>query len=214
MRLAKPLSAIPAWALAISAHCAVLSFDGDICEGPTGACEDAFAVLQTYGDQPGVLDVVYDRDILVQGLAPMIFWSGQYSGLRNVAFGTGLGLRGTAEIFLRPRTGYAVTLHGFSLGAWPNVDRGSQYAVLGGDGTPLFQSGPITVLGSAPTQAAFDLTRSDGIRIQWGPDAYNVAIDDIAFSMLRVGPIPEPTTLALIALGLGVVACKARRNAS
>jgi len=213
MQSGKLFSGILVSMVAVSAHCAVLSFDGDICAGPTGACEDAFGVLQTYGDQPGVLDVVYDRDILVQGLAPLVFWSSQYSGLSNVAFGTGLGLRGTAEIFLRPSTGYAVTLHGFSLGAWRNANRASQYAVLGGDGTPLFQSGPITVLGSTPTQAAFDLTRSDGIRIQWGPDGYNVAIDNIDFSMLRVGPIPETSTWALLALGLAVVARKARRSA-
>lgn len=212
MAFGKYLFGVVFAACALSAHCAVLTFDGDICQGPTGACEDAFGVLQTYGDQPGVLDVVYDRDILVQGLAPLVFWSGRYSGLSNVAFGTGLGLRGTAEIFLRPSTGYAVTLHGFSLGAWPNADRASQYAVLGGDGTPLFQSGPITVLGSTPTQAAFDLTRSDGIRIQWGPDGYNVAIDNIDFSMVRVGPIPEPSTLALLALGLAAVARRARRR--
>jgi hypothetical protein len=213
MQCVKLFSGILFSMVAVSAHCAVLSFDGDICEGPTGACEDAFGVLQSYGDQPGVLDVVYDRDILVPGLAPLVFWSSQYSGLSNVAFGTGLGLRGTAEIFLRPSTGYAVTLHGFSLGAWRNANRASQYSVLGGDGTPLFQSGPITVLGSMPTQAAFDLTRSDGIRIQWGPDGYNVAIDNIEFSLLRVGPIPEPSTWALLVLGLAAVACRSRRSA-
>ncbi|MEX2208918.1 MAG: PEP-CTERM sorting domain-containing protein [Myxococcota bacterium] len=123
-----------------------------------------------------------------------------------------MGALGTAEIFLSPASGYSVTLNGFSLGAYPNASRSSQYAILGGDGTPLVSSGPITVLGSTPTQVSLVETRSDGIRILWGPDAYNVAIDDIDFTVSS-GPIPEPATPALIALGLTGLAWRDFRRA-
>lgn len=195
------------------AHSTVLTFDGNICNFATGACANGREILQTYGDQPGVLDVVYYRNGVAVLPDPLVFWTTQYSGLVNVAYGTGLGAAGTAEIFLDPLPGYSVTLNGFSLGAWPNMDRTSQYTILDADGTPLVSSGPITVLGSTPTLVSLAETSSDGIRIQWGPDAYNVAIDNIDFTVTGVGQIPEPATAALLALGLAGLAWGARRRA-
>lgn len=212
MRVTVFVLGMVAAAVALPARAVVLTFDGDICDfSTTNACANSRNILQSYGDQPGSLDVIYYRNGVESGLDPLVFWSTGYSGLENVAFGTGLGAIGTAEIFLDPAPGYTVTLHGFSLGAYPNADRSSQYAILGGDGTPLVSSGPITVLGSTPTQVSLVETRSDGIRIRWGPDGYNVAIDDIDFTVSG-GPIPEPTTPALLALGLAGLARRALRR--
>jgi hypothetical protein len=194
------------------AHSTVLTFDGNICDFfSTSACNNGRDILQTYGDQPGVLDVVYYRNGLASGIDPLLFWSTQYSGLVNVAYGSGIGTLGTAEIFLSPAPGYSVTLNGFSLGAY-QVDRTSQYAILGGDGTPLSSSGLITVLGSTPTQVSVAETSSDGIRIRWGPDAYNVGIDNIDFTISGVRQIPEPSTVALLALALAGLTWRAGRK--
>lgn len=202
-----------ATAVMVSAHSTVLTFDGNVCDfPPSNACANSRSILQTYGDQPGVLDVIYFRNGTLSGVDPLIFWSTGYSTLVNVAFGTGIGSLGTAEIFLSPALGYSVTLNGFSLGAF-GIDRSSQYTILGGDGTPLFASGAITVLDSAPTEASFNLARSDGIRIQWGPDAYNVGIDNIDFAITEVAQIPEPSTVVLLALGLAGIAWRARHSA-
>lgn len=43
----------------------------------------------------------------------------------------------------------------------------------------------------------FDLESTSGIRIQWGPTAYYVAIDNLSFEV-----VPEPGAAALLALGL------------
>jgi PEP-CTERM motif len=209
-RIAKGLAVTAALA-AIQAHATVLTFDGTICDGPGNICTNGQEIFQSYGDRPG-LDVMYERDLADPG-DPLSFWNTQYSNLVNVAFGAGISGSGTAEIFLNPEPGYTVTLNGLALGAWPNQNRMSQLTILGGDGTTLFASGPITVLGATASSFGFALTHPDGIRIQWGPNAYYVGIDNIDFTLEGPQAIPEPSVLALLAIGIAVLAWGTRRRA-
>ncbi|MGB8434240.1 MAG: PEP-CTERM sorting domain-containing protein [Burkholderiales bacterium] len=210
-RIAKGLAVTAALA-AIQAHATVLTFDGNICDGPGNSCTNGRDILQSYGDQPGALDVTYERNLDIPGTAPLSFWNTQYSNLVNVAFGAGISGTGAAEIFLNPEPGYTVTLNGLALGAWPSQNRMSQLTILGGDGTSLFASGPITVLGATASSFGFALTHPDGIRIQWGPNAYYVGIDNIDFTLEGLLAIPEPSALALLAIGVAVLAWGTRRR--
>ena len=200
-----------------SASGAQLTFDGAICNGG-GACGNGSAIDQTYGDVLGQLDVVYDRqlgDATAPGTAGarLSFWFLNYSNLTNVAWGGQTDAVGTAEIFLQPLSGFQVTLLGLDLGAWPNTDRDSQLTILSGAGDLLFSSGPITVDGITASSFPFDLTRSDGIRIQWGPSAFNAGIDNIEFNVTWPGgTAPEPPASALMLACFGLLCLFARRR--
>jgi hypothetical protein len=195
-----------------SANAVVLTFDGNICNGGS-SCVNGSPIDQSYGDIAGQLDVIYDREVSdTVPVSSLLFWGPDYSDLTNVAYGTT-----TPEIFLSPLTGYEVTLNSFDLGAWPNTDRSSQWTLLDGLGNLLLSSGPITVGGTTATSVAPGLTSANGIRIQFGPDAFNVGIDNIDFTVRETDEepgvaVPEPTSMALLGLGLGLLGFRARRR--
>ena len=187
----------------------VLTFDGAICE--IGVCVNFADIHQTYGDTVG-LDVAYDSDINTAGVQNMQWWSDSYSGLEAVAFSS-FTSGGVAEIFLNPLAGYQVTLLGFDIGSFPNVDRLSQVTILGGNGSSIYASGEITIPGSSPSSFGPYGTRTDGFRIQFGPESYNVGIDNIAFTVSQVqGGVPEPSTWAFMIGGFGAAGAMLRRR--
>ncbi len=187
-------------------HATVLTFDGNICSGGN-PCIDFAALDQTYGDIAGQLDVVYAHRVSGGNAASdeafLKSWGTAYSDLLNVAWG-GFGRNsGVSEIALIPNAGFQVTLNGFDLGAWPNTDRGSQYSIYDSAYTLLASSGAITIDGTVHSHFPFSLTNASGLIVQWGPDAYDVGIDNVDFTVQRVtASVPEPTTGFLLSSGL------------
>jgi hypothetical protein len=202
-----------------SASAATLDFSGNICDpGGNAACVNYAYIAQGYGDIPGQLDVVYDRDIGGTGEDRLSWWDTSYSELFAVAWGGLNDASGRPEIFFDPAPGYEVTVSSFRLGAWPNTSRTTQVSVLDGSGDELFASAPgITISGAASSLFSGPWTSAEGIRIQWGPSGYNVGIDDIVFAVRPSGvaPVPLPAPLALLATGLVALAGlhRARRSA-
>lgn len=192
--------------LGTSANAATLTFEGLICDTPGNSCANFDSILQSYGDVAGQLDVQYDSDISNPDPTPFRYWADQYSGLFDVAFGE---VGSTVEIYLQPLSGFRITLLGFDIGSWPDLDGQSQVTILGGDGSVISSTGPTTIFGNAPTHFAPGLTRSDGFRIQFGPDAFNVGIDNINFELTAV---PEPSTWAMMILGFGAAGSMIRRR--
>ena len=192
--------------LGTSSNATTLTFEGLICDTPGNSCANFDSILQSYGDVAGELDVQYDSDISNPELTPFRYWVDQYSGLFDVAFGE---VGATVEVYLRPLSGYQVTLLGFDIGSYPNQNGLSQVTLLGGDGSTIFSTGPTTIFGNAPTHFAPGLTRIDGFRIQFGPDAFDVGIDNIDF---QVTAVPEPTTWAMLILGFGAAGSMIRRR--
>ncbi len=195
----------------------VLDFSGNICDSLNGKCGNNDLIVDTYGDVAGIVDVRYDR-LVGDPISDrrLSWWDADYSELRGVAWGGNGDLAGTAEIFLDPAPGQQVTLSGFQLGAWPNQDRMTYIRILDGSGDVLAEGGSlgsaaskITISGVSSSTFNFALTSDEGIRIQWGPSAYNTAIDNIRFS---VTPIPEPSTWALLGAGLALLGFSARRR--
>ena len=196
---------------AASAQADTLTFEGLICNNGGNICSNGQTILQSYGDVTGQLDVQYDSDIASAGETAFSYWADSYSGMFDVAYG---GSGATVEIYLQPLSGYQVTLLGFDLGAWPNQNRNSQVTILGGNGSAISSTGPITIFGNGPTSFAPGLTRTDGFRLQFGPDAFNVGIDNISFEISRAGPggVPEPTIWAMMILGFGAAGSMIRRR--
>jgi hypothetical protein len=193
---------------ALAAQADTLDFSGAICSaavdgsGAFESCVNFSRINQAYGDSAGV-DVSYQAS---PGSADsMYYWSDSYSGLVNVAFGD---VNSTPTILIVPTAGNTVTLAGFDIGSWPNADRISQITVLDlAGGSPLVNTGPITIFGNAPTSFSINATSSAGFSIAFGPEGYNVGIDNISFTTTAV---PEPATVALLLAGLAAVGATAR----
>ncbi|MBK6657481.1 MAG: VPLPA-CTERM sorting domain-containing protein [Proteobacteria bacterium] len=197
--------------LATPVNAAVLTFDGDVCE-PSGTCSDSSLISQSYGDVAGVLDVQYANLAGNPGIASLRFWGTDYNDLVRVAWTDGGDGGSRAEIFLKPLNGGVVTLNSFDLGAWPDTQRTTSFTILDGDGNLLASSGGDITIGIQPGNLHNhfdfgDVASNTGIRIQWGPSAFNVGIDNVDFSVSAV-PLPAPAWL----LGAGVVALAARRR--
>ncbi|MCV2354664.1 PEP-CTERM sorting domain-containing protein [Paucibacter sp. B2R-40] len=197
---------------ALAAQADTLDFSGAICSaaddgsGAFQSCSNFSPINQAYGDSAGA-DVSYQAS---PGSAnSMYYWADSYSGMNDVAFGD---TNNTPTILIVPTAGNTVTLAGFDLGSWPNADLISQVTVtdLAG-GTILLNTGAITIFGAAPSHFAINATSSAGFSIAFGPEGYNVGIDNISFTAAAV---PEPATVALLLAGLAAVgaATRARRT--
>lgn len=182
-----------------------LDFAGNIC---SGACGNYSFIEQSYGDVVGVVDVEYDGNIATVADENLQWWD-SYSGMPAVAWGQA---GATAELFLSPAAGYAVTLKSFNLGSYLNVNRTTQFYIRDGAGNLLDSQNPL-VVGASPFSYSTSWWSATGIRIQFGPDGYDVGIDNIVFSVDPVrGPVPEPASWALMIGGLGLAGSLLRRR--
>jgi hypothetical protein len=164
------------------------------------------AIAPTYGSISGVLDVSYaDPQRNTNNLR---FWADSYSG-RPAAFAGDIDAGSTALITLTPLSGNSVRLDSFFLGSYVNLDRGTSYFIddLATPGID-FQSGATTI-GALGLTVARAFTSATGIRIGFGPTAYNVGINNINFT---INPVPEPESYALLLAGLGLMGAVARRK--
>lgn len=204
-------------------HATALTFDGNICNG-SSQCSINLSIDQTYGDIAGQLDVVYETRVgngnTNVSFPFLVWWSTNYSDLLNVAFAPG-GVGPVGEVALFPLAGFQVTLDSFDLGAWPNTlpntSISSQYTIYDSTYNTLISSGPITISRTVHSHFLPNLTNANGLIIQWGPDAFNVGIDNINFTVQSInGTVPEPTTWLLLTSGLVATWAfhrRSRRNA-
>lgn len=180
------------------AQAAVLDFSGNICGDGTQACGNYSAISQNYGDIAGQVDVVYDGHVSVPGSSNLSWWD-NYTGQLGVAWGSN---GGTSEIFLSPSAGYQITLNSITFGSYAGVNRSSQYTLLDGNSNVLSPSNTFSLIN--PLTFALNVTSGSGIKIQWGPDAFDVGIDNINFtvSQINVNAVPLPAAVWLFGSAL------------
>jgi len=168
---------------------------------------NASLIPQSYGDVPGVVNISY-RSVFPFGsndtfTPDLSYWNDLYSDLTDIAYSPSSDSTGTGEVAILPAAGYKVKLLGFDLGSWPNLSRTSQAAIYDGTlSTQLLDYGTFTVSGITASSFAPNLQSSNGLRIQWGPSAFNVGIDNISYELTPIDPITSSVPGPLPALGV------------
>ncbi|HEY0947708.1 MAG TPA: PEP-CTERM sorting domain-containing protein [Opitutaceae bacterium] len=193
----------------------VLNFD-DLTLG------DYDDIPATYGDRldPNLLDIGYATRSASTGeliAANLDFWNRNYGDLTNIAFATENGA--VAEITFVPAEGYGVRLVSFDLAGWPNLDRTSSILrLVDANQKVVFDfaaNGPVMIEGNllGPQHSTFapNFTFDGTLRLQWGTD-WNIGVDNIVFEAVPLSVIPEPSTWALLVVGVALVWLSWRRR--
>jgi PEP-CTERM motif len=200
--------AAPAWA-----DTWVLDFSGNIC-GAAGnsACSNYAEIGQNYGDVAGSLDVSHRSFLAATGVTHeefLKYWQSSYSDLVDVAWGGASSTAYASEISFSPEAGQTVTLNSFDFGDYLDRNYGSNVKIYDGTGSVLLWDGGSFNPGATASQFAPAISSSNGLVLRWGPDGYDVGIDNISVSVTAV---PEPGTWAMLLAGMGVVGTLARRR--
>ena len=188
--------------MTVPVQAALLDFNGNIC---AGTCSNNDLIDQSYGDIAGQVDVQYTS--LTSADTSLKFWNTGFSDLTNVAWTQPSGGNSVAEIAFLPTGGNPVRLNSFDLGAYPTgASLASTFTILDGLGAPLTLPTPVTI-GAVHSTFPIGITSANGIRLQWGPQAYNVGIDNVDYSV-----VPIPPAMLLFASGSMLVGWYVKRR--
>ncbi|MET0207932.1 MAG: PEP-CTERM sorting domain-containing protein [Burkholderiaceae bacterium] len=194
-----------------------LDFSGNIC-GAAGnlACANYSEIGQNYGDIADVLDVSHRSVVAATGATHesfLKFWAANYSDLDGVAWGGADQTGYYSEMTFTAGAGQQVTLNGFDFGDYADRNYGSNASIFDLGGALLWSSGSFNP-GVTSTHFAPSITSTSGLVLRWGPDGYDVGIDNIQLTVGNAvtAPVPEPETYALMLAGLVAIGAYARRR--
>lgn len=220
------LGAIAALAAALgsgAAQATVLTFDVDNSKPNLN-----ISMPQTYGDRVaaavqngasyGVGAEGFTSNVVAayasSPASSLIRWTNNYGDLTNVLENETDGAT-YIDVTLTADAGFRVVLFGFDLAGWPMTD----YTMPGGvrvtsGADTLFSQSNVLVQGNAvgPRHTHFDFgpglaAQSLTLRIDLaslGNNSDNIGLDNVRFGQLAdPAAVPEPTTWALMILGLG-----------
>lgn len=198
-----------------SAGVTVLDFNGGC--GP-GGCGNGSQVSESYGDQVG-LNVSYRSINVVTGKTYEPYlktWQNGYGDLTNVIWGGADRTGFRSEITFDVAAGYEIRLIGFDYATYFPGNETVPINIATLDGETVYNDRYAVTRGSHNYFGAnTDFFRS-GFTLSWGPDGYEVGLDNIAFEVRAIevptGGVPEPGTWALMILGLGAAGAALRRR--
>ena len=186
-----------------------------------GACFSGNSVSQSYGDIAGVLNISY-RSVTGQGSAinagPAFYWGVGYGDLQDVIWGAQYGTLEIAFELLQP--GAQITLNSVDFAAFIGTNVSTNFALYSKNnvnvGAALMSSDGIAALTTGHSVWSPNITSADGFVFHFGPDGFNVGIDNLTYtiSYVSVPAVPEPTTWLSMILGFGLVGAAARRRAT
>lgn len=196
-----------------SAATRVLDFGAGVC-GKTD-CGTSGAIDRSYGSGSGV-KVSYRTVNTSNGgtiTDQLHFWRSEYGDLTNVAYGGADNSRFSAEIILTALPGFELSLQSLDLATFKERTGSAPLSIRTLGGEILFSQTVSTNPGSH-NHLTFDVGPvTDGIILAWGPDSYNVGMDNITFDVRPLASaVPEPGAWALMLLGFGLAGSALRRS--
>jgi len=187
----------------------------DFTKAPCSSSGSTCAVSQSYGDQKGV-DVTYRTvsKATGQSTSSAFYWSGKYGDLSEVLYAGTDARNFYGEVVLTAAAGYTLSLLDFDYASFGG-GRTAAFEVFDLDGN-LLNGFSGTTAATGHKSASINTDYLDGVVLRWGPDSYNVAVDNIRFDLQApvVAGVPEPAAWTLMLLGFGGMgsALRARRR--
>lgn len=200
--------------LSLPASAATIDFSGDAC---VGSCSNSAAISQDHGDIAGQLDVTYDGDASTTGtIEPMFWWESGYVGLTGVGYSQGqlLGL----SILFDALAGYGVVLEEFAISTYLSRATTTTVKITDlGTGSVLLDSSPFAPSTAAPTSFSGSYASESALLLEFGPDAWDVGIDNITYRTYALEgepppPVPLPGSALALAGGLGLLGAMRQRR--
>ncbi len=200
--------------LALSAQVATMDFSSIVHSN--GAL-----LPQTFGDRAGLNvsnTTLYNfGNAAAVPCASVSLFNAGYSDLTSAAYGCAYGTVG--ELSFTPAAGKQVTLESLRLGSWESTNgvgplRSIDVRIYDASWTSVFNYvGTIT----SGFDLAPNITSSSTLYVQWGYDwntGVNLVTTNIADipGLPPVSTVPEPSTIALLATGLGALLITAKRR--
>ncbi len=207
----------PAPAMAIS----TLTFDGNICDASgVGACSNGNQIGASHGSTAQLAISYRSINTTTNAVATphLNFWSTGYGNLSRVVYGGSNPTNFRSEILFAPASGFEVRLIDFAAGCYLNRAscRTMRYTVDSFGGTAIAAGTGIGTLHPASVNIAINSGWfADGIKLTWGPDGYDVGLDNIRFDVRPVasgGVVPEPASWAMLIAGFGLTGAVSRRR--
>lgn len=176
----------------------------DFTNAPCVSSGSLCSISQSYGDRAGV-DVTYRTvsKATGQSTSSAFYWSGKYGDLSEVLYAGTDSRNYYGEVILTAATGYKLSLLDFDYAGF-GASRTAAFQVFDLDGN-LLNGFSGTTAASGHKSASINTDYLDGVVLRWGPDSYNVGVDNIRFDLQApvVADVPEPGAWALMVLGFG-----------
>jgi len=193
--------------LALPAHAAVLDFTNTGCKSAGVFC----VIPQTYGDTADVdvsHRIIQKSNGQTVGVGLFDFKSG-YGDLSHVVFGGYDAFNYMSEIKLTAKKGHLLSLQSFDFATFGGRSSKVPISVFDLDGN-LLKSGSFGTNSPKHATLAMNTDFLSGVVIRWGPDSYNVGLDNIRYDTQLAAP--EPATWAMMLMGFGTLGWNLRRR--
>jgi hypothetical protein len=195
----------------------VLDFAGPAaCE--FGACVTGAAIAQSYGDGVGV-DVSYATFAFTgqPSVLDVRYWEIGYGDLTGSIWTGTNQMDWVGRVTLTSLPGYEIALLSFDIATFENASASSPVRIESLGGTGIYNADVDTLWPNHNHVTVGSGYFTDGIMLNWGPDAFNVGLDNITFDVRAIGgtdpsPIPEPATWAMLIVGFGAAGSLIRRR--